>query len=60
MQRTGLYNLIQLPAQSQQLIINRAPIRLNLRLTWATHETQTTALPLQMRPGAHQTGALIP
>ena len=59
MQRAGARDLLQLPPQPHQLIVDRTPVGLDLRLAGATHESQPAALPLKVRPGPHQPRALI-
>ena len=59
MQFAGFDNLRQLTPQAPQLVVNGAPVCLNLRLAWAANETQTTPLTLEVGPSPHQTRPLI-
>ena len=58
-QFAGFANPVQLAFQADDLVINGATVRFDLRLAGATHESKTTALAFKVGPGPHQPGALI-
>ncbi len=58
-QLAGLDDLVQLPAQPHQLVVDGPPVGLDLGLAGAADEAEPAALALKVGPGAHQPGALV-
>mmetsp|Transcript_7026 Transcript_7026/g.11375 ORF Transcript_7026/g.11375 Transcript_7026/m.11375 type:complete len:371 (-) Transcript_7026:652-1764(-) len=58
-QRPGFDHFLKLTPQADELRVNGAAVGLNLRLARAADKSQTTPLPFQVGPGAHQPRALV-
>ena len=59
MQLAGFHDLVELPAQTHQLFVDGAAVRLDLRLAGTADETKPAPLPFQVGPGPHQPCALV-
>jgi len=57
-QFAGFHHLVQLPLDADHLIVNRAAVRFDLRLTRPAHKPETATLAFKVRPGPHKTRAL--
>ena len=59
MQGARLDDLFQLPPQTGQLLIDRAPVGFDLCLTGTAHKAKPAALAFKVGPGPHKPRALI-
>ena len=59
MERAGLHHLVELPTEPCQLFVDGAAVGLDLGLAGAADKAEPTPLPLEVRPGAHQSRPLI-
>ena len=59
MQLTGLDHLGELLPQPGELLVDRAPVGLDLGLAGTADEAQSAALAFEVGPGAHEAGALV-
>ena len=59
MQFAGSAHLVELAPKLAHACADHPPVRLDLRFAWAPQEAEAAALPLQVRPAAHEPALLI-